>query len=139
MLVNGMVVDLLVITCIVQGWGLVLGVSRHVLAPFALTQFEMDRLYAGDGAFMYVCDRLQLVTKFVVMCYIGSAAMPLLHWVVRSDPFAAPCPEPPPRELVETIPISLQSPQPQHSPSLGPPRTPPRPRSQASTCVLTLP
>ena len=82
MLVNGMMVDLFVITCVIQGWGLMLNVGRLVLAPRALTQFEMDALYAGDGANMYVVDRLQLVTKFVVMCYICSAAIPLLYWVV---------------------------------------------------------
>ena len=31
---------------------------------------------------MYVVDRMQMVTKFVVMCYIASAAIPLLNWVV---------------------------------------------------------
>ena len=59
-----------------------LNVGRLVLAPQALTQFEMDQHYAGDGANMYVADRMQLVTKFVVMCYICSAAIPLLHFVV---------------------------------------------------------
>ena len=82
MLVNGMFVDLFVITCVIQGWGLMLNVGRLVLAPQALTQFEMDQHYAGDGANMYVADRMQLVTKFVVMCYICSAAIPLLHFVV---------------------------------------------------------
>merc|ERR1740130_1748909 len=64
MLVNGMMVDL------------------AVIAPGSLTQLEMDRFYAGDGASMYVVDRMQMVTKFVVMCYIASAAIPLLNWVV---------------------------------------------------------
>ena len=79
MLVNGMLVDLFVITCLIQGWGLVLNIGRLVVAPKALTQLEMDLAWAGDGANMYVVDRLQLVTKFVVMCYICSAAIPLLH------------------------------------------------------------
>jgi hypothetical protein len=82
MLVNGMFVDLFVITCIIQGWGLVLNLGRLLAAPRALTQFEMDLAYSGDGGNMYVVDRLQLVTKFVVMCYICSAAIPLLHLVV---------------------------------------------------------
>lgn len=133
MLVNGMFVDLFVITCLIQGWGLMLNVSRLFIAPSALTQAEMNAAYAGDGATMCkarrsspaisprsrhsslvtrccsslcgmtcrlpsslggltcrlpmsvstdVVDRLQLVTKFVVMCYICSAAIPLLHWVV---------------------------------------------------------
>eukprot|EP00900_Chrysochromulina_parva_P027427 jgi/Chrpa1/9318/Chrysochromulina_OHIO_Genome00018478-RA len=76
MLVNGMFVDLFVITCLIQGWGLMLNVSRLFIAPSALTQAEMDTAYAD------VVDRLQLVTKFVVMCYICSAAIPLLNWVV---------------------------------------------------------
>ena len=82
MLVNGMMVDLFVITCVIQGWGLMLNVGRLVLAPRALTQMEMDAFYLGDGANMYVVDRLQMVTKFVCMCYICSAAIPLLHWVI---------------------------------------------------------
>ena len=82
MLVNGMFVDLFVITCLIQGWGLMLNVGRFVVAPRALTQKEMDDAYAGDGGNMYVVDRLQLVTKFIVMCFICSAAIPLLHWVV---------------------------------------------------------
>ena len=82
MLVNGMFVDLFVITCLIQGWGLVLNIGRLVVAPRALTQFEMDKAYAGDGAHMYVVDRLQLVSKFVVMCYICSAAIPLIYFVV---------------------------------------------------------
>ena len=69
MLVNGMMVDLFMITCIVQGWGLIRNVGRIFYAPKALTQLEMDALYAGDGADMYVVDRLQIVTKFAVMCY----------------------------------------------------------------------
>ena len=82
MLVNGMMVDLAVITCVIQGWGLNLRLGRLVFAPGSLTQLEMDRFYAGDGASMYVVDRMQMVTKFVVMCYIASAAIPLLNWVV---------------------------------------------------------
>ena len=82
LLVNGMFVDLFVISCVIQGWGLNLRLGRLVFAPASLTQMEMDRFYAGDGAKMYVVDRLQMVTKFVVMCYITSAAIPLLHWVV---------------------------------------------------------
>ena len=58
MLVNGMMVDLFMITCIVQGWGLIRNVGRIFYAPRALTQLEMDALYAGDGADMYVVDRL---------------------------------------------------------------------------------
>ena len=56
MLVNGMFVDLFVITCLIQGWGLPMNIGRLLLAPRALTQFEADRLYAGDGANMYVVD-----------------------------------------------------------------------------------
>ena len=133
MLVNGMFVDLFVITCLIQGWGLMLNVSRLFIAPSALTQAEMNAAYAGDGATMCkarrsspaisprsrhsslvahwysslrgmtcrlpsslggltcrlpmsvstdVADRLQLVTKFVVICYICSAAIPLLNWIV---------------------------------------------------------
>ena len=82
MLVNGMMVDLFVITCVIQGWGLMPNVGRLVLAPRALTQMEMDAFYLGDGANMYVVDRLQMVTKFVCMCYICSAAIPLLHFVI---------------------------------------------------------
>ena len=59
-----------------------MNIGRLLLAPRALTQLDMDQLYAGDGANMYVVDRLQIVTKFIVMCYICSAAIPLLHWVV---------------------------------------------------------
>ena len=81
-MVNGMMVDLAVITCVIQGWGLNLRLGRLVFAPGSLTQLEMDRFYAGDGASMYVVDRMQMVTKFVVMCYIASAAIPLLNWVV---------------------------------------------------------
>ena len=44
MLVNGMMVDLAVITCIIQGWGLNLRLGRLVFAPGALTQFEMVTL-----------------------------------------------------------------------------------------------
>ena len=82
MLVNGMFVDLLVITCIIQGWNLMLNVGRHLVAPRCLTQHEMDLAYAGDGASGYCVDRLQLVTKFVAMAYICSAAIPLLFFVV---------------------------------------------------------
>ena len=60
MLVNGMFVDLFVISCVIQGWGLMLNIGRLVLAPRALTQSAMDALYAGDGANMYVVDRLQV-------------------------------------------------------------------------------
>ena len=42
MLVNGMMVDLFMITCIVQGWGLIRNVGRIFYAPKALTQLEMD-------------------------------------------------------------------------------------------------
>ena len=31
---------------------------------------------------MYVVDRMQMVTKFVVMCYIASAAIPLLEALI---------------------------------------------------------
>ena len=82
MLISSMLFDLIVISCLIQGWKPALHLSRIVFAPAALTQYEMDKLYAGDGASTYVVDRLQMVTKFVVMCYICSAAIPLLYVLV---------------------------------------------------------
>ena len=81
-LVNGMIVDFGFITCVVQGWNIGVQISRRVGAPYlALTQYEANEAYAvkADG---YVIDRLQMVTKFVVMTYIYSSAMPLLWGIV---------------------------------------------------------
>ena len=81
-LVNGMIVDFGFITCVVQGWNIGVQISRRIGAPYlALTQYEADEAYAvkADG---YVIDRLQMVTKFVVMTYIYSSAMPLLWGIV---------------------------------------------------------
>jgi hypothetical protein len=80
-LINGMIVDAGFITCVVQGWNLGVQIARRVVAPRALTQFEADQAYAvkADG---YVVDRLQMVTKFIVMTYIYSSVMPLLWGIV---------------------------------------------------------
>ena len=54
----GMIVDLGMITCIVQGWNLGVQIPRRHVAPNALTQFEADAAYAVK-ADNYVVDRLQ--------------------------------------------------------------------------------
>jgi len=81
MLINGMVVDLGMITCVVQGWNIGVQISRRIVAKNALTQYEADIAYAvkADG---YIVDRLQMVTKFIVMTYIYSSVMPLLWGIV---------------------------------------------------------
>jgi len=81
LLTNGMLVDFGVITVIMQGWNVGVQIARRYAAPRALTQFECDKAYAVevDG---YLVDRLQMVSKYLVMSYMFSASMPLLFVIV---------------------------------------------------------
>ena len=53
----------------------------YLTAPAALTQREMDAAYAVPPDF-YLVFRLQLVSKFVVLCCIYAAALPVLYLLV---------------------------------------------------------
>ncbi|KAL1522091.1 hypothetical protein AB1Y20_021734 [Prymnesium parvum] len=84
LLINGMMVDLFVITVLVQGYQLnnvVIPqfVARYISPP--LTQHEANILMAPK-ADMYVNDRLQMTTKFVCMTYIYASAMPMLWGIL---------------------------------------------------------
>ena len=87
-LVNGMLVDLFMIQCVVQGWNVGAFINRNWKAPRAVTQHEMNELYKVPAG-IYVVDRLQMVTKFVVVALTYSSAMPILYGVVVAVAFTA--------------------------------------------------
>ena len=78
MIVNGMLVDAGVITCIVHGWNVGVQWARRFVAPAALTQLEANTAFAVH-ADMYVADRLQMCTKFIVLAYMYAMALPLIY------------------------------------------------------------
>ena len=83
-----MLVDLFMIQCVVQGWNVGAFINRNWKAPRAVTQHEMNELYKVPAG-IYVVDRLQMVTKFVVVALTYSSAMPILYGVVVAVAFTA--------------------------------------------------
>ena len=75
MIFNVLIGDLLVINGIIDLGQPGIMIARYVKAPRAYTQREMNSLYSPK-ADIYVAFRLQLVTKFAVICLIYSSAMP---------------------------------------------------------------
>ena len=53
-------------------------IRRWLLAPRAVTQMKMDRLYVRE-ADIYLAFRTQLSCKFVVICCMFGTAMPILY------------------------------------------------------------
>ena len=71
-----MMVDFFVINVLVQGLNLGKHIRRRLIAPYKLTQFEMNEAYSVK-ADLYVVDRLQILTKFAVLALMYSAALPV--------------------------------------------------------------